>query len=173
MAADKDRCDFVIRTLARADGDLLRSVRMRALEESPDAYVETLADAQACDWQARAARLSQREPHDRVAYVATAGAISAGMIIAGYGLPAEPPFLAAMWVHPDFRRQGLGRALVARALSFLRQAGQKHVSLWVTETHSGVFKFCEALGFQLTGARAELRAGSQTRILEMTLHLGH
>jgi ribosomal protein S18 acetylase RimI-like enzyme len=146
---------------------------MQALEESPDAYVETIADAQSCDWEARAARLSQLEPHDRVAYIATAGAIPVGMIIAGYGVPTEPPFLAAMWVHPDFRRQGVGRALVVRALTFLREAGQKHVSLWVTETHAGVFKFYEALGFQLTGARAELRPGSQTTILEMTLRLVH
>jgi hypothetical protein len=77
-----------------------------------------------------------------------------------------------MWVHPDFRRRGVGHSLVARALAFLRSAGQQHVSLWVTETHAGVFKFYENLGFQRTGARSPLRSGSDTTILEMARLVG-
>jgi len=75
--------------------------------------------------------------------------------------------LAAMWVHPDFRRRGVGHSLVAQALAFLRSSAQQHVSLWVTETHTGVFQFYESLGFQRTGARSPLRPGSDTTILEM------
>jgi hypothetical protein len=61
--------------------------------------------------------------------------------------------------------------LVVCALAFLHAAGQQQVALWVTETHLGVFKFYQALGFRLTGARAPLRPGSETTILEMVLGL--
>ena len=94
-----------------------------------------------------------------------------GMIVAGYGISNELPFLAAMWVHPDFRRRRAGHALVLRALAFLRAAGQQQVALWVTETHLGVLEFYQSLGFRLTGARSPLRPGSETTILEMTLGL--
>ena len=163
--------DVTVRALVRGDADLLRVLRLEALAESPDAYVETLVDAQSCDWLARADRLSRSEPADRAAYFAFVGDRPVGMIVAGYGIPNESPFLAAMWVHPDFRRRRAGRALVLRALAFLRAAGQQHVALWVTETHLGVFEFYQSLGFQVTGVRAPLRPGSETTILEMALEL--
>lgn len=163
--------DVGVRALVRGDADLLRLLRLEALRESPDAYVETLADAQSCDWLARADRLSRPEPADRVAYFAFVGDRAVGMIVAGYGIPNESPFLAAMWVHPDFRRRRAGRALVLRALAFLRAAGQRQVTLWVTESHLAVFEFYQSLGFQVTGARAPLRPGSETTILEMALGL--
>lgn len=165
--------DVNVRALVPGDADLLRCLRLQALRESPDAYVETLADALSCDWLARADRLARPEPADRAAYFAFFGDRPVGMIIAGYGIPNESPFLAAMWVHPDFRRRGAGNALVVRALAFLRASGQQQVSLWVTESHLGVFKFYRSLGFQITGARAPLRPGSETTILEMTCRLDH
>jgi ribosomal protein S18 acetylase RimI-like enzyme len=160
--------DVVIRALLLSDVELFRSVRMHALEDSPDAYVETIDGARDCDWQARTARLFLSDPPDGVAYVACVGDLPIGMVLAGHKDHNDSPFLAAMWVHPDFRRRGVGHSLVARALAFLRSAGQHHVSLWVTETHAGVFKFYENLGFQRTGARSPLRSGSDTTILEMT-----
>jgi len=104
---------------------------------------------------------------DSAVYVACVGSIVAGMVLAGHRDHNQSPFLAAMWVHPDFRRRGIGRSLVAQGLAFLRSAGLRRVSLWVTETHSGVFSFYESLGFHRTGARSPLRSGSHVTILEM------
>jgi len=159
--------DVVIRALLPSDVELFRTVRMHALEDSPDAYVETIDGARDCDWQSRTARLFLSDPPDGVAYLACVGDLPIGMVLAGHKDHNDSPFLAAMWVHPDFRRRGVGHSLVARALAFLRSAGQQRVSLWVTESHAGVFKFYEDLGFQRTGARSPLRSGSDITILEM------
>lgn len=159
--------DVVVRALLPGDVELFRSLRMQALQDSPDAYVETIDGARDCDWQARTARLSLSEPADVVAYVACVGALPIGMVLAGHKDQNDSPFLAAMWVHPDFRRRGVGHSLVAQALAFLRSSAQPRVSLWVTETHTDVFQFYESLGFHRTGARAPLRPGSDTTILEM------
>jgi ribosomal protein S18 acetylase RimI-like enzyme len=157
----------VVRALLPNDVELFRSLRMQALEDSPDAYVETIEGARDCDWQARTACLSLSDPTDVVAYVACVGTLPIGMVLAGHKDHNDCPFLAAMWVHPDFRRRGVGHSLVAKALAFLRSSAQQHVSLWVTETHTAVFQFYESLGFRLTGARSPLRPGSDTTILEM------
>lgn len=159
--------DVIVRALLPRDVELFRSLRLQALEDSPDAYVETLEGARNCDWDARAARLFVLDPPTSVAYVALVRDLPVAMIIAGHKDHNGFPFLAAMWVHPDFRRRGIGRSLVDRALAFLSATGQRYVSLWVTESHADVFQFYERLGFERTGAKSTLRPGSEITILEM------
>jgi|GEM_PF-502782 len=157
----------IIRALLPKDVELFRSLRLQALEDSPDAYVETLEGARDCDWEARTGRLFVLDPPISVAYVALVRDLPVAMIIAGHKDHNDSPFLAAMWVHPDFRRRGIGRSLVDRALVFLSSTGQRYVSLWVTESHADVFQFYESLGFERTGAKSTLRSGSEITILEM------
>jgi ribosomal protein S18 acetylase RimI-like enzyme len=77
-----------------------------------------------------------------------------------------------MWVKPEFRRRGVGHALVREGLNFLRLAGQNDVSLWVTRGHDGVSDFYRALGFQNTGVTDTLRPGSDIVIDELRYVLG-
>jgi len=159
--------DVIVRELLPGDVEIFRSLRLQALEDSPDAYVETLEGARDCDWEARTGRLFVLDPPTSVAYVALLRDLPVAMIIAGHKDHNDSPFLAAMWVHPDFRRRGIGHSLVERALAFLSSTGRKYVSLWVTESHADVFQFYESLGFQRTGAKSILRSGSEVSILEM------
>jgi len=85
--------------------------------------------------------------------------------------PPAPAFLGGMWVHPSFRRRGIGRILVERGLEFLRSVGQCQVSLWVTSVHADALSFYRRLGFQETGATASLRPGSPLTITELNLEL--
>jgi ribosomal protein S18 acetylase RimI-like enzyme len=85
--------------------------------------------------------------------------------------PPAPAFLGGMWVHPEYRRQGVGRTLVLHALDFLRSIGQTQVSLWVTSAHAEALTFYRSLGFRDTGATAHLRPGSPVPIAELILDL--
>jgi ribosomal protein S18 acetylase RimI-like enzyme len=167
MTLRRQSDDVIVRALLPTDVELFRSLRLQALEDSLDAYVETLEGARDCDWGARTGRLFVFDPPTSAAYVALVGDRPVAMIIAGHKDHNDSPFLAAMWVHPDFRRRGIGHSLVDRALAFLSSTGQKYVSLWVTESHADVFQFYESLGFQRTGAKSTLRSGSEITILEM------
>ena len=56
-------------------------------------------------------------------------------------------------VLPEFRRQGIGRAIVQALLDFARQHGGAFVSLEVRESNSGAFALYRMLGFRRVGRR--------------------
>src|SRR4029450_8586187 len=150
------------------DVDLFRSVRLAALEDSPDAFGETLEGARAADWHART--ISGATLSDRAVFLAVAHDVPVGMVFVRCAANPDPAFLGGMGVSPEFRRRGVGRLLVQHALVFLRSAGQVDVSLWVTRGHSEVLAFYRSLGFRETGATSTLRPGSDV-IMEELRHM--
>ena len=160
----------LVRRLALGDIEIFRAVRLAALQDSPDAFGESLEAARQSDWSSRTAHGSAFT--DRGVFVALSEEQAVGMVFVRCGDPPTPAFLGGMWVHPLFRRQGIGRILVLRGLEFLRSAGQCQVSLWVTSAHSDVLNFYRTLGFRETGATAGLRPGSPLTITELNLDLG-
>lgn len=157
--------DVVVRRLRSDDTELLRSVRLAALEDSPEAFGETLEGARAADWSARAVEGATLA--DRAVFVAVIRTGPVGMVFVKGASPPEPAFLGGMWVAPEFRRRGVGQALVQHGLNFLQLAGQTALSLWVTRGHDGVVAFYRALGFRETGATSTLRPGSDVLIDEL------
>jgi ribosomal protein S18 acetylase RimI-like enzyme len=166
---DADR-DFVVRRLRSEDVDLLRGVRLAALEDSPDAFGETLEEARSSDWRARA--VAGADLPDRAVFVAVSGVRPIGMVFVRCGSPPQPAFLGGMWVHPEFRRRGVARSLVQQGSHFLRLAGQTEVSLWVTRGRDGVLAFYQGLGFGPSGETSTLRPGSDLFIDELRCSLG-
>jgi ribosomal protein S18 acetylase RimI-like enzyme len=159
------RSNVVVRRLGSDDVDAFRAVRLAALEDSPDAFGETLEGARAADWHART--IGGATLSDRAVFVAVADDLPVGMVFARCGATPDPAFLGGMWVSPELRRHGIGRSLVQHALAFLRSAGQVEVSLWVTRGHSEVLGFYRSLGFRETGATSSLRPGSDVIIDEL------
>jgi ribosomal protein S18 acetylase RimI-like enzyme len=158
-----------VRRLAPGDTEIFRSVRLTALQDSPEAFGESLEAASQSDWSARTVQGSAFT--DRGVFVALEDEHAIGMVFVKCDTPPAPAFLGAMWVQPQFRRHGIGRALVAHGLEFLRSVGQREVSLWVTSTHTDVLNFYRTLGFRQTGATASLRPGSPLTIVELSLDL--
>jgi GNAT superfamily N-acetyltransferase len=158
-----------VRRLALGDVEIFRAVRLAALQDSPDAFGESLEAARQSDWSARTASGSTFT--DRAVFVAVVDEQAIGMVFVRCEEPPAPAFLGGMWVHPQFRRQGIGRVLVARGLDFLHSATQRSVALWVTTAHKDVLEFYRALGFRETGATASLRPGSPLGITELHLRL--
>lgn len=63
------------------------------------------------------------------------------------GAPTEQGEIWALYADPDAWDQGLGRALLRRALDELRARGFRAVSLWVLSDNLRGRRFYEALGF--------------------------
>ena len=87
-------------------------------------------------------------------FVATVGDRMVGFI-SGELREGSPTFLPKTWasvddvfVHPDYRNGGIGRALIASVEGWARQKGANGVSLQVAAANARGRKFYEDLGFR-------------------------
>jgi GNAT superfamily N-acetyltransferase len=75
--------------------------------------------------------------------------------------------LGGMWVAPEARQQGCGRALFDAVVAWARERGFTGLALWVTEGNKAAITLYERLGFTPTGRRDRLPHGLGLAILEM------
>ena len=163
-----------VRLLRRNDAALFRDLRLRALADAPDAFAQTLADAEAqpdAYWE-RLTR-SVTEPGGQVMFVAEDGAPPVGLV---FGLldPKRPSVarVGGMWVAPEARSRGAGRALLGAVVAWARERGLGTLELWVTEGNSAAARLYRRAGFVETGARAVLPANPALATLQMAMELG-
>jgi GNAT superfamily N-acetyltransferase len=153
-----------IRALIETDWGMLRELRLRALEDSPDSFGPTVTSALAQPesyWRAwalgRPARLQ--------AWIAYHNAEPSGLVSASVDDGGGGHF-GALWVAPEARRGGIGEALVETACAWLETLGCPTIELHVTDGNSAE-RLYESLGFARTGARHALRQGSP--LFEVTM----
>lgn len=149
--------DIHVRALSEADWELFRSVRLRALEESPEAFVADHATeaAEGDDfWKARLER-SRR----LIAEVegAPAGIVSLGSV-------AERPEagqIFGLWVDPKLRGTGVATALVRAGVETASGLGKKHVLYWVGTDNGRAVAFASGFGFRPTSERRPMRVANE------------
>jgi RimJ/RimL family protein N-acetyltransferase len=148
--------DAVIRRVSADDGALLRDVRLRALQDAPEAFASTYAaevTRPEDEWASRAA--SGATGPDRFTGLALAGDRCVGLI-GGFrndddGHHADID-VVSMWVAPSYRGSGIADELVEAVLEWARdEARAQVVGLWVTRGNDRAQRFYERLGFVETG----------------------
>jgi RimJ/RimL family protein N-acetyltransferase len=143
--------------LTPLDWRLLRSARLYALLDSPDAFTSSHADESAwsrLDWQ--------RSLHAATWIVAreAQNVIGLAKSVSDPALPASR-YVESAWVAPTHRRRGVLRALLHRLAEIDRQMGVTELMLWVLEDNYDAQRAFQALGFDPTGGRQYLRAFGQ------------
>ena len=131
----------------------MRDVRLAALQDAPHAFgssYEREISFSQDDWLRR---ISQGA--NFLVYTGGPGSAPAGIVGAFEPLPHTAE-LVSMWVHPQARGQGVGRALVETILQWAHHEGHNFVHLWVTETNDPARCLYERCGFALTGERKPL-----------------
>ena len=147
--------DIHIQHLLAADWQRVRSIRLRALADAPDAFCSTLADEQKMtdvQWQQRAGR-------DQVAqYVASTGSgHDVGMVVgAPYSDYENTAGLFGMWVDPAFRGRQIGKALIDAVSDWARNQGYAHVVLDVADDNTAAIRLYDACGFCPNGVTSTL-----------------
>jgi ribosomal protein S18 acetylase RimI-like enzyme len=76
-----------------------------------------------------------------------------------------------MWVVPDARGRGAGRALADAVVAWARERGFGGVVLWVTEGNKRAIDLYERAGFAATGRRDRLPSNDRLEVFEMRLAL--
>ncbi len=163
-----------IRTLAGDEWTLCRDLRRRALAESPDAFRATQAeeDQESDQWLEDLIRNTVEHPRGGL-WIADVGANPVGMLFGRLDPDDLHLSIGAMWVDPEERDQGIGRALVAAAIEWAIEAGATTATLWVTEGNGSALALYRSCGFADTDERQPLRDGSLLYVSKLTADLSH
>jgi GNAT superfamily N-acetyltransferase len=137
-----------IRMLAPSDWEVLRETRLRAMADSPCAFIPGLPPE---------ATWGEREWRQRCGAGTWAVAVERDSVIGLAGLvrssPPERPHVEWMWVDPDHRHRGVSRSLIDTMAHLGRRAGLSHLFLWVVEGNHDALRAFSRLGFLPTGER--------------------
>jgi ribosomal protein S18 acetylase RimI-like enzyme len=173
MASSHPRRPVIIRRLRTDEAILFKTLRLRALADSPDAFAHTYDEIRARpdSYWAEMTR-SVTEPDRHAMFVAEDETAPVGM---AFGLlDREDPgraHLGGMWVEPDGRGGGVGRALADAVVAWARERGFGEVVLWVTEGNKRAIDLYERVGFAVTGRRDRLPSNDRLDVIEMRLAL--
>ena len=137
--------------ITEASVALFKSIRLRALQDSPGAFGSNYAwESQLPDaeWMNRIRRWNG---NSGIGYLAMDKGNPCG--IAGCLLNDDPTSaqLISMWVAPTHRKRGVGRLLVEQVIGWARACGAHRLHLSETGRNKTAIRFCTRLGFAFTG----------------------
>jgi GNAT superfamily N-acetyltransferase len=167
---------LTVRRFTPDEWRLYRDLRLRALQDAPDAFGSTYeheCQRTDSDWRTRLERgaASARD----LPLVAEVDGEPTGLAWARLSdEEAGVAHLYQMWVAPESRGQGVGRALLDAAVEWARTAGAHALMLNVTIGNSPAVHLYERAGFVPVGDPGPLRPGSalQSRSLRRALLVG-
>ncbi|MGQ5524283.1 GNAT family N-acetyltransferase [Chitinimonas sp. PSY-7] len=129
--------------------DVLRDLRLRGLEEAPEAFGRRYADiaARSQDYWCQHV-LHYANSEDSATFLLYRNGKPVGMTGAYLeGSRRDHAYICNMWVDPAFRRGGAGGRLVDTATRWLAEQGVERINAWVVETNNTAILFYETLGF--------------------------
>jgi GNAT superfamily N-acetyltransferase len=133
--------------LGGTEGTRLRSIRLRALQDAPDAFGSTFAEACARpmhDWVEQVMRLPT--------FVAVADGRDVAMVRCARDKDdIETAWLISMWVAPEVRRSGIGGELVDLVIAWARDHNIRRLVLDVADLNAPAIALYDAKGFRANG----------------------
>jgi GNAT superfamily N-acetyltransferase len=136
-----------IERLSVGDGERLRAIRLRSLQDAPDAFGTTFEEAAAQSLEGWNRQLEQL-----ATFVATANGSDVGIVRgARHDQFRDAGYLISMWVAPEARRQGIGSALVEAIIQWARTRGLSRLFLDVTEGNTPAIALYSRKGFVPSG----------------------
>ena len=157
-----------VRRVRTDEWHALRDTRLRALEDSPEAFATRFEEARLrpddwwIDWAARSA-----VGESQAMFLAWQGAAPFG-IVGTFVAENGRRWLIAMWTDPVARGRGVGRALVEATAEFTRVAGSRELFLHVTESNNAAASLYRSCGFEDAGP-GEPHDDRPTRQMRLTL----
>ncbi|HEY7347848.1 MAG TPA: GNAT family N-acetyltransferase [Ktedonobacterales bacterium] len=155
---------MIVRLLTEEDIEALWSVRLRSLQDNPEAFGSTYEETLGRGKENMRQRLLK--PHAETFYI---GAFEESLVgIVGYfresGVKGQHKgYIISMYVTPEQRGHGIGKALVAEAIAQARKVtGLEQLLLAVVTSNTAARRLYLSLGFQPYGLEPRaLKRGEQ------------
>lgn len=164
----------IVHSVTTSDWRAYRELRLRALRESQDAFASTYEYESAREegeWEVRVSAMASSSSAQ--AFFASQHNEVCGLVwCKSSGIEVDVVELFQMWVAPDVRGFGVGRALLERAVTWAIGQGAQRVRLGVTLADSSAMRLYKASGFHPVGIPEPLREGSALMSQSMELILG-
>ena len=136
-----------IERLAADEGLRLRSIRLRALADTPDAFGTTYDEAAAQPLDSWTAQLQEI-----ATFVAVVDGEDVGLVRgARDDLQPDSAWLISMWVSSEARGQGAGEALIDAVVEWARVSGARRVLLDVGDHNQPAIALYARKGFKPNG----------------------
>lgn len=167
--------EFEIRELSVEDWDIYKSIRLSSLKDSPDSFGSTYEREESftnLEWQSRL------DPNPGIntalPLIAELGGKAVGLA-SGLIWASNPKVthVFQMWVSPDARGKGIGRALLDSITIWAEAKGCESVALSVTTSNVAAVELYRASGFLSEGMVEPLREGSTLKTQPMVRRLGN
>ena len=124
----------------------LKSLRERAVRDSPDAFGSTLAEILSVSQEQWIEQLEKLPT-----FVACEQVADIGMARASFASDSAEAWLISMWVAPDFRGRRAGEQLVDAVIALARDRGCAKIFLEVADHNVPAVLLYERLRFRATG----------------------
>jgi GNAT superfamily N-acetyltransferase len=133
--------------LGANDGARLRAIRLRALQDAPDAFSTTYETA-----RVHADDTWARQVVDLPTFIAVENGRDVAMVRCARDLDRpDTAALMSMWVAPEVRRRNIGGALVDLVVAWARSNGVSRLLLDVADLNLPAVALYASKGFEPTG----------------------
>ena len=164
---------IAVRCVSADDLALSKRLRLAALADAPDAFLSTFADESAMSDEEWQARLDANVAGAHTAgFFAVVDGVARGLVV-GVRREDRPDTvnLNALWVAPDARARGAGRALVEAVCTWARALGCSRVALAVGENNEVATMLYRRCGFTETKRRVRTTSARSYTEVSMALRL--
>ncbi len=161
--------DVRVRRIRADDGPMLRTLRLRALADAPQAFGQPHdrpVDTSPREWAAAARAASDGDR--RAWFIAEDDGTAVGLVLARRRPPVEV-LIFSMWVEPGSRRRHIGRGLIETVVAWAGGWGARRAVLWVLAANEGALRFYDRLGFRVEPDGSDAAAGRAYGALAMSL----
>lgn len=139
-----------VRVLGEEEWSEYRAVRLRALKESPEAFVASAQEEEAYD----EARWRDRMNRSRRLLAEEGGTVLGVASVGSHKVPdAGVGELFGLWVDPARRGSGVARKLLEAAAAQARSDDLKQLIYWVGTDNGRAVAFASSFGFRPTDSR--------------------
>lgn len=143
--------EFAIRRLTVDDWRSLRTVRLSALRDSPEAYNQRYDDEVELDGSFWRGLFSSTNALFQAESGADPVGLAVGIAARQDDVDPEAAHLGSMWVAPAARGTGVADALVDAVVRWARDTGHPRLALWVYDVTPRAESFYRRASFTDTG----------------------
>lgn len=158
-----------IKLLVPEQWQALRDIRLKALSDSPDAFLSTFEREMSYEEEQWRAEFVRGEWHIGIRNEQAVSLLGATRVA---GRPLEQCFLEYMWVAPNYRRSGFALHTLRVVLDRLRTNGVRTVLLWVLNGNEAAEQLYKSVGFERANYSQPLPDAPERSEELMRLRLG-